>query len=372
LLRVPHMDGCERDRERQGRLGGGEGIVGLYGSVTRTGMQRVLDCLAAHCGLGASSNLVDVGAGLGRRGLGPARPCPSHRRPLHAPSGRPGLGRHGEDQELCCLPVASVLLQGGEQLWSKPRSGARACDVSAGGARRPLLHALVSPGVAGGWGMEVDRIKCDKAAAFLAQAAAALLRRGAVTAALPVPLVRCAPVEQARGPSRAMKHMGAPSALISCRSHGQRLALRPASDGRASARSAQQGYRNALARSALRAAGRIAGARDARVLVLGGHPGGRQARLRPPVRRGAGAPRRGCGAARDARPRARRGDGRAGLRAAGAGRLLRRQHVGRAGPLGPRRAGARGPAEPPPASDSSGLRMPARLARSSPTAAFCV
>ncbi|KAK9826092.1 hypothetical protein WJX81_001533 [Elliptochloris bilobata] len=110
----------------EGRLGGGEGIEGLYGSVTRTGMQKVLDCLAAHCGLGASSYLVDIGAGLGR----------------------------------------------------------------------PLLHALVSPGVAGGWGVEVDRIKCDKAAAFLAQAAAALLQRGAVAQALTVPHVRCAPVEQ--------------------------------------------------------------------------------------------------------------------------------------------------------------------------------
>ncbi len=76
----------------------------------------------------------------------------------------------------------------------------RARSVNVGGERRPLLHALVSPGVAGGWGMEVDRIKCDKAAAFLAQAAAALLRRGAVPAALPVPLVRCAPVERARRP----------------------------------------------------------------------------------------------------------------------------------------------------------------------------
>ena len=52
----------------QGRLGGGEGIEGLYGSVTRTGMQKVFSCMAANCGLGASSHLVDVGAGLGRCG----------------------------------------------------------------------------------------------------------------------------------------------------------------------------------------------------------------------------------------------------------------------------------------------------------------
>ena len=61
---------------------------------------------------------------------------------------------------------------------------------------------MVNPGVAGGWGVEVDRIKCDKAAAFLAQAAAALLRRGALAQALAVPHVRCAPVEQARCPLR--------------------------------------------------------------------------------------------------------------------------------------------------------------------------
>lgn len=49
------------------RLGGGEGIEGLYGSLTRTGMGRVLDALASHCGgLGPATHLVDVGAGLGR------------------------------------------------------------------------------------------------------------------------------------------------------------------------------------------------------------------------------------------------------------------------------------------------------------------
>ena len=50
----------------QNKLGGGEGIEGLYGSLTRTGMQKVLHSLSKSCGLDKSSRLVDVGAGLGR------------------------------------------------------------------------------------------------------------------------------------------------------------------------------------------------------------------------------------------------------------------------------------------------------------------
>ena len=50
----------------QSRLGGGEGVEGLYGSVTRAGMHRVLASLAQHTGLGRDSHVVDVGSGLGR------------------------------------------------------------------------------------------------------------------------------------------------------------------------------------------------------------------------------------------------------------------------------------------------------------------
>lgn len=50
----------------QNKLGGGEGIEGLYGSLTRTGMQKVLHSLSKSCGLDKSSRLIDVGAGLGR------------------------------------------------------------------------------------------------------------------------------------------------------------------------------------------------------------------------------------------------------------------------------------------------------------------
>jgi hypothetical protein len=47
-------------------MGGGEGTVGVYGSIARPGMQKVLDALRCHTGMSGSSILVDVGSGLGR------------------------------------------------------------------------------------------------------------------------------------------------------------------------------------------------------------------------------------------------------------------------------------------------------------------
>lgn len=38
--------------------------------------------------------------------------------------------------------------------------------------RRPLMHALLEPGIAGARGIEIDRIKVDKAEAFLKQVGA--------------------------------------------------------------------------------------------------------------------------------------------------------------------------------------------------------
>ncbi|KAL0021733.1 hypothetical protein WJX79_010366 [Trebouxia sp. C0005] len=112
----------------ENKLGGGEGIEGLYGSLTRTGMQKVLHSLAKSCGLDQTSRLVDVGAGLGR----------------------------------------------------------------------PLMHALISPGVASGFGIEIDQIKCSKADAFLRQSAAALFTRGLVGKDLAVPEVQCSAIEKIR------------------------------------------------------------------------------------------------------------------------------------------------------------------------------
>lgn len=113
----------------ENKLGGGEGVEGLYGSIKKSGMDRVLECMGRECGLDARSVLVDVGAGLGR----------------------------------------------------------------------PLMHALLSPGIAGARGIEIDRIKCDKAHAFLRQAIAELARRGVVRGAqLAPPEIECSAIEQVR------------------------------------------------------------------------------------------------------------------------------------------------------------------------------
>ena len=47
-------------------LGGGEGVKGIYGSLTVGGMTTIANHLVAYTGLGSESVLVDFGAGLGR------------------------------------------------------------------------------------------------------------------------------------------------------------------------------------------------------------------------------------------------------------------------------------------------------------------
>lgn len=64
--RAPRKSVNVLPRCSQNKLGGGEGIEGLYGTLACGGMQKVLDCMAAHCGLQSNSRLVDVGAGIGR------------------------------------------------------------------------------------------------------------------------------------------------------------------------------------------------------------------------------------------------------------------------------------------------------------------
>ncbi len=112
----------------QNNLGGGEGVEGLYGSITGMHMQRMLTIMRERCGLDASSHLVDIGAGLGR----------------------------------------------------------------------PLLHALVSEGISGATGIELDYIKCMKADAFLKQTANALLKRQLIDEAITLPVIECKPVEKVR------------------------------------------------------------------------------------------------------------------------------------------------------------------------------
>lgn len=62
---------------------------------------------------------------------------------------------------------------------------------------RPLLHAMLAAGLTSSYGVEIDAIKCQKAAAFLAQTRTELSRRGAMppwfTA---VPEVSCSAIEQ--------------------------------------------------------------------------------------------------------------------------------------------------------------------------------
>ena len=50
----------------EGRLGGGEGTVGIYGSITEASMEKVVQAWERHCGLDREAVMVDVGSGLGR------------------------------------------------------------------------------------------------------------------------------------------------------------------------------------------------------------------------------------------------------------------------------------------------------------------
>ena len=50
----------------QNKLGGGEGVEGIYGSITKKGMQKIWSKLSHSCGFDHHSILVDSGAGLGR------------------------------------------------------------------------------------------------------------------------------------------------------------------------------------------------------------------------------------------------------------------------------------------------------------------
>lgn len=50
----------------QRKIGGGEGVEGLYGSITCGGLQKILECFTEQCQMGRSSVFVDIGAGIGR------------------------------------------------------------------------------------------------------------------------------------------------------------------------------------------------------------------------------------------------------------------------------------------------------------------
>ena len=65
-------------------------------------------------------------------------------------------------------------------------------------ACRPLLHAVVGGYAAHAWGVEIDRIKCDKGNAFMRYAAADMAKRNTAWGAFAVPAIRCAPIEDVR------------------------------------------------------------------------------------------------------------------------------------------------------------------------------
>ena len=53
-------------RSMEYKVGGGEGIEGIYGSITESGVTKIMEALAEFGGMDKSSTLLDVGAGLGR------------------------------------------------------------------------------------------------------------------------------------------------------------------------------------------------------------------------------------------------------------------------------------------------------------------
>jgi hypothetical protein len=62
---------------------------------------------------------------------------------------------------------------------------------------RPLLHALLAPGVKGCIGIELDEVKVAKARAFVASTLAEVAKRGHVAlGALPLPDLHCCGIEQ--------------------------------------------------------------------------------------------------------------------------------------------------------------------------------
>jgi len=117
---------------KESELGGGEGVVGVYGSITQAGMHTVLTCMQERTGMGVHSVMVDIGAGLGR----------------------------------------------------------------------PLLHALLEPGIRSGFGMDVDKVKVDKAAEFIQRVASTMSDTYGVdmiSGERRLPIITCCNIEHLNG-----------------------------------------------------------------------------------------------------------------------------------------------------------------------------
>jgi hypothetical protein len=50
----------------ENRVAGGEGVVGVYGSLAGSSMQRIFSTMKTRCDFDVSSTFLDIGAGLGR------------------------------------------------------------------------------------------------------------------------------------------------------------------------------------------------------------------------------------------------------------------------------------------------------------------
>lgn len=126
----------------QGSLGGGGGFEGFYGSVTGHGVTRVYESMEQHCQFDSSSFLVDVGGGVGRCVHSPHISLQSFTVPLFLLMLSP----------FCCPQRIQVAKKHTLQF------------------RRPLVHALVQPGLKNAVGLEVDEIKCMKSESVIRHA----------------------------------------------------------------------------------------------------------------------------------------------------------------------------------------------------------
>ena len=79
-------------------------------------------------------------------------------------------------------------------------------------ACRPLLHAVVGGYASHAWGIEIDRVKCDKGNAFMRYAAAEMAKRNAAWGGFDVPSIRCAPIEEVSSPSSTAAESACPVA----------------------------------------------------------------------------------------------------------------------------------------------------------------
>lgn len=69
--------------------------------------------------------------------------------------------------------------------------------LATGYVYRPLLHAMVDPGVSDAWGIEVDSLKCKKADAFLVRSQEEA-RSGEICLFHGKPSITCSAVEEVK------------------------------------------------------------------------------------------------------------------------------------------------------------------------------